>query len=133
VAWFRSIGWGRMIIFFSGRSLGRENLPDRGFGQFKLRMRARPKSPSSTQSRRPENDGGVARESGTDKIEITIGLSAFQDPAYPINTIICGPAARRSGAQGATSSPRADVQIADLRKERLQRKCLSDAGRSIQL
>src|SRR4029077_15934275 len=77
-----------LIIFFVGRSLGREIFPVIDEGQFELRLRA----PAGTRIEATEQIANktldiIGQEVGKENVQISVGYVGVQSAAYPINTI----------------------------------------------
>src|SRR5688572_14435729 len=76
------------VIYFVGRTLGREIFPIVDAGQFTLRVRA----PAGTRIERTEQLAlktldAIKQEVGQDNVSISMGFVGVQPGAYPVNTI----------------------------------------------
>jgi multidrug efflux pump subunit AcrB len=110
-----------LIIFFVGRSLGREIFPIVDTGQFQLRLRA----PAGTRLEQTEIVARqtldvIAREAGKDHVEITLGYVGVQAGSYPVNTIHLWTSGPEEAVLQVQLKPGA-VRVEEL-KERLRKK-----------
>ena len=109
-----------LIIFFIGRTLGREIFPVVDAGQFELRLRA----PAGTRIEATEKLAAktlelIGREVGPDNVEITLGYIGVQNPAYPINTIYLWTSGSEEAVLQVQLKQGAKARIAEL-QERLR-------------
>ena len=122
--WCRCICWPpALVIFFVGRSLGREIFPIVDAGQFQLRLRA----PAGTRIEQTEAVAKktldvIGREAGPDNVADHPRLRRRAGRGVSRSTpSTSGPAARKKRCSRSSSS-RATVRIEEL-KERLRRNC----------
>jgi len=111
-----------LVIFFVGRSLGREIFPVIDEGQFELRLRA----PAGTRIEATEHVADktldiIGREVGKDNVAISVGYVGVQNAAYPINTIYLWTSGPEEAVLQVQLKPSAKVRIAEL-EERLRTK-----------
>jgi multidrug efflux pump subunit AcrB len=111
-----------LIIYFAGKTLGREIFPVVDAGQFELRLRA----PAGTRIEATEKLAqqtldAIAKEVGPDNVEITMGYVGVQNPAYPINTIYLWTSGSEEAVLQVQLKHTAKIAIADL-QERLRQK-----------
>jgi multidrug efflux pump subunit AcrB len=111
-----------LVIFFVGRSLGREIFPVVDEGQFELRLRA----PAGTRIEATEQIANktldiIGREVGKDNVAISVGYVGVQSAAYPINTIYLWTSGPEEAVLQVQLKPSAKVRIAEL-EERLRTK-----------
>jgi len=77
-----------LIIFFLGRTLGREIFPIVDAGQFQLRLRAPVGSRiEQTEAIARKTLDIIAREAGKQNVQVTMGYVGVQAGAYPVNVI----------------------------------------------
>jgi multidrug efflux pump subunit AcrB len=111
-----------LVIFFVGRSLGREIFPVVDEGQFELRIRA----PAGTRIEATEQIADktldiIGREVGKDNVAISVGYVGVQSSAYPINTIYLWTSGPEEAVLQVQLKPSAKVKIAEL-EDRLRTK-----------
>ncbi|HWE96110.1 MAG TPA: efflux RND transporter permease subunit [Tepidisphaeraceae bacterium] len=111
-----------LVIFFVGRTLGREIFPVVDEGQFELRLRA----PAGTRIEATERIADktleiIGREVGGDNVAISVGYVGVQNSAYPINTIYLWTSGPEEAVLQVQLKPSAGVRIAEL-QDRLRRK-----------
>src|SRR6185312_14009979 len=111
-----------LIIYFVGRTLGREIFPVIDEGQFELRLRA----PAGTRIEATERIANkaldiIGREVGKDNVAISVGYVGVQSAAYPVNTIFLWTSGPEEAVLQVQLKPSAKVRIADL-EDRLRQK-----------
>jgi len=110
------------VIYFVGRTLGREIFPVVDAGQFTLRVRA----PSGTRIEATEKVANkaldvIGSEVGKDNVAISIGWVGVQSAAYPINTIYLWSSGPEEAVLQVQIKPAAKVKIAEL-ADRLRKR-----------
>jgi multidrug efflux pump subunit AcrB len=115
------------IIFFVGRTLGREIFPLVDEGQFSLRLRA----PAGTRIEATQRIAGkaldvIAREvGGKDNIAVSVGYVGVQNSAYPVNTIYLWTSGPEEAMLQVQLKPSAHVAVASL-KDTLRGKLVEE-------
>ena len=111
-----------LIIFFVGRTLGREIFPVVDEGQFELRLRA----PAGTRIEATEMIADqtldiIGREVGKDQVAISVGYVGVQNSSYPVNTIYLWTSGPEEAVLQVQLKPSAKVRVAEL-ENRLREK-----------
>ena len=109
------------VIYFVGRSLGREIFPVVDVGQFTLRLRAIPGTRIEvTEKVADKTLDLIAREVGPQNVQVTMGFVGVQAPEYPINTIYLWTSGSEEAVLQVQLKRGSGVHVAEL-EDRLRR------------